>query len=109
LRHRPAAGLAVGADLHLRVHILRVLRRERVARRLPQLRWRVRTPSDPPEAGGATRALPRPATRLHHPAPPLLRPGRDRPVPRPTARPPPRRGVALRGAPAPAGAHPTGT
>ena len=62
-------GSARGAHLHLRVHVLRRLRRERARRRLPQLRRRLRGTADPAGDGVASwplaRKRPASAKRVH--------------------------------------------
>ena len=50
-------GVDRGADLHLRVHLLRRLRRARASERLPQLRRRLRAAADPAGDGVAARPL----------------------------------------------------
>ena len=53
LRQGPAAGIGASADLHLRVHLLRRLRRARAPRRLSQLRRRLRAAAHPAVDGMA--------------------------------------------------------
>ena len=48
LRSRSAAGVAGRADLLVRMHLLRDLRRRRAGRGLPELRRRAGAPADPP-------------------------------------------------------------
>ena len=55
VRRRSSAGVTGSSDLYLRVHVLRRLRRERPAQRVPELRRRLRAPADPPAPGLAAR------------------------------------------------------
>src|SRR5262245_12946889 len=64
LRPRPAARLHERADLLLRVHVLRGLRRERAAQRLPELRRRLRAAADPAGDRMAGRTLRREAAAV---------------------------------------------
>src|SRR4051812_40671032 len=57
LRPRPPAGVSGRNDLHLRVHLVPLLRRRRAARHLSELRRQPRAPADPP--GRAARSRPR--------------------------------------------------
>src|ERR1700676_816008 len=57
LRQGPAAERDGGADMHLRMHLLRGLRRDQAAQRLPELRRRFRAAADPACQGMAARRL----------------------------------------------------
>src|SRR5580704_12625776 len=62
LRQRPAAQRTRCPHLHLRVHVLRRVCRQRAAQRLSQLRRRVRAAPNPPGHRAASRRLPRQTT-----------------------------------------------
>ncbi len=55
LRPRSTAGQRARADLHLRMHVLRRLRRESARREVPELRWQLR-PAANPSAGAVGEA-----------------------------------------------------
>ena len=78
--------LAGRADLHVRVHVLRGLRRERPARRVPQLRRQLRGPSRPAQAVVAGRDWPRPRSGRNAAAPHVVHPRGDRGVRREPSR-----------------------
>lgn len=66
-----AAGLDRGAHLHLRVHVLRALRRGPARQRLPELRRRLHAAPDPPGAALEGQQLSRRRSGEHDdPAPP---------------------------------------
>ena len=78
LRPGPAASGHRGADLHLRMHVLRGLRRDQAVQRLPELRRRLCAAADPPGRGMASRPLRRQASRLGQARSPVAQPARDR-------------------------------
>src|SRR3954467_9643141 len=78
LRQGPAAGCYRSADLQLRVHVLRRLRRNQATQCLPQLRRRLRASADPPGNRVAARSVGRQAPALQQTRAPLLRSGRHR-------------------------------
>ena len=59
LRRRPAARLAAGPHLLVRVHVLRALRRASPGWRVPELRWRVRSPAAADRPQSSRRTPPR--------------------------------------------------
>lgn len=78
LRCRPAAGVDCGADLHLRVHLLRRVRRDEAGERVPELRRRFRAPAHPACQRVATGALARHTTGVDRAAPAVVRRRGDR-------------------------------
>src|SRR4051812_26375925 len=56
LRPRPSAALARRAHLHVRVHVLRRVRRDAARRRGPELRRQLRAPAGPPARGARARS-----------------------------------------------------
>src|SRR4051812_34473189 len=113
LRPRPPEWRPAGKDLHLRVHVLRRVRRAPPRRHLPELRRQLHVaphPADrpPPAQPRLDRARPR---RPPRPPPPPPNPGGNLPVapppppPPPPPHPPPRR-AAPRPPPPPASDSP---
>ena len=78
LRQGPAAGRNGRADLQLRVHVLRGLRRDQAAQCLPELRRRFRAAADPARERMAARAIGREATSFGQACSSQLQPRRHR-------------------------------
>ena len=78
LRSGPAAGFTRRADLLVRVHVLRRLRRGAASERLSQLRRRLRASADQARAGMASRIVAGQAAGVDEAARTVVQPRRDR-------------------------------